>query len=34
MQMKIEVQLVTPNKTEFVNPSHFDMAIIRNPKFF
>ena len=32
--MKIEVQLVASNKTEFVNPSHFDMAIFKNPKFF
>ena len=26
-QMKIEVWLVAPNKTKFVNPSRFDMAI-------
>ena len=34
MQMKIEVRLVAPNKTESVNPSRFDMVIVRNPNFF
>ena len=31
MQMKIKVRLVAPDKTESVNPSHFHMAIVRNP---
>ena len=34
MQMKIEVWLVAPNKTESMNPSHFDMVIVKNPYFF
>ena len=34
MQMKIEVRLVAPNKTEYVNPSRFDMAIVKNPIIF
>ena len=31
MRMKIEVRPVATNKTESVNPSRFDMAIVRNP---
>ena len=34
MQMKIDVRMVAPNKTESVNPSRFDMAIVRNPNIF
>ena len=30
MQIKIEVRLVAPNKIESMNPSRFDMAIVRN----
>ena len=32
--MKSEVRLVAPNKTEFVNLSRFDMAIVSNPIVF
>ena len=31
MQMKVEVRLVASNKIEFVNPSYFDMAIVKKP---
>jgi len=34
MQMKIEVWLVAQNKTKSINPSIFDMAIVRNPIIF
>ena len=32
--MKIEVWLVAPNKSDFVNPSPFDMAFVINPNIF